>query len=183
MPDKKWRIEIVCEDRRTERFLRKICDVAGVRVLRVDVAPAGKGSGSDWVLQRYPDAVRRGRSKSFQRFLGLLVDIDGDNQGIQMRKAELSRKLEEAGLPDRTPEEAITVFVPTWSIETWLAYLNDSPGVTEHRSLKDEAPFSDLWQDKNEATTLRLAAAKWAGSSGLPSLDDSHIEARRIGLL
>lgn len=183
MSEGDWRVEIVCEDRRTERFLRRLCERFGVRVLRVEVAPSGRGSAVEWVSRRYPDDVRRRRSRSFQRFLGLLIAVDGDGAGVTRRKAEFAARLEEDGVAPRGADESVALFVPTWSIETWLAALCGAPGVDEDRPLKNAAPFQELWRDgPSETATIRTAAETWPAGAAPSSLSDSVFEATRIGI-
>ena len=118
-----FRVRLLCEDHRSERFLVRLCEQHGIRVLEVEVAPKGRGSAADWVRKRYPEAVRKRRSKNFQAGLGLVVHIDGDNEGVVVRKAQLAAGLEEAGQAARAAEETVAVLVPTWCIETWLLHL------------------------------------------------------------
>ena len=91
------RVRVLCEDRRAERFARALCAQHGVELLRdgVDVAPSNGGAA--WVLARYAKHVRLLRSKNYQRNLGLIVHIDGDNQGVTARKTALDARLVEDG--------------------------------------------------------------------------------------
>jgi hypothetical protein len=182
-----WRLTIVCEDRLTERFLRRLCERYGAQVLDVVVAPFGKGAASNWVKQQYPTYVKRRRAKGYQQQLGLLVCIDGDDKGTATRQRELAQQLESAGLPARTPDEPVAILVPTWSIETWLAYLCGKPALHEAESVKDHPSFGpcrDLWKDgPQEAATCKRAATEWrAADAALPSLDLAYREAARVGL-
>jgi hypothetical protein len=87
-------------------------------------------------------------------------------------------------MPPREEEEAVAIFVPTWSIETWLAFLCDHPGVTESQPLKEHAEFRQLWEDgKSEAATISRAVEAWRGAADpLSSLADAYVEAVRVGL-
>lgn len=183
MPNGK-RIRILCEDRRTDRFLRRLCQRYKIRVLDSSVAPSGRGDASTWVKQQYPRTVRLHRSRNYQHNLGLLVAIDGDNQGVRARKQELADELSHSEMLPRQDDEAIAIFVPTWSIETWLAFLVGAPGVTETQPLKEHTGFRGLWEDgKTEAATISKAAEAWRGiDDPLPSLADAYVEAERVGL-
>lgn len=149
-----------------------------------DVSPRGKGAASAWVLRNYAALVRKRRSKNFQANLGLLVVIDGDNVGVTARLEELDEQLDIAGLERRRPVESIAVFIPTWSVETWLAHLGGAEGVDESRALKDESRLRALWGDgAAEAVTIKAAVAAWHGSMPpLPSLVAAYTEAPRVGL-
>jgi hypothetical protein len=176
------RVRIVCEDRLTERFLSKVCQHQKIGVLHVDVAPSGKGSASAWVRRRYPEFVKLHRSKNYQKNLCLLVAIDGDNQGVSVRKLELAQELDRAEVEARKPDELIAVFVPTWSIETWLASLVDGAAHDESRPLKEDSAVRYLWQDNaSTAQTISMAANNWRdGPPLLPSLADAYTEGLRI---
>jgi len=184
MPDGDRRVRIVCEDRVTERFLIKVCQRQKISVLHVEIAPSGKGAGSAWVRRRYPEFVKLHRSKNYQKNLCLLVAIDGDNQGVSVRKLELAQELSRAGAEARKPDELIAVFVPTWSIETWLASLVDGSTHDEGRPLKEDRAVCHLWQDdERKAQTLAAAANHWrVGPPLLSALADAYAEGARIGL-
>lgn len=178
------RVRLLCEDRRTDRFLRGLCKRFDVWVLESDVAPGGRGDASLWVRKRYAACVKLLRAHRHQRNLGLLVAIDGDNKGIHARKAELAAELTSAGVPQREGHEAIALFVPTWSVETWLALLGRGGLVAETESLKDHGDFRHLWEDgKSEATTIAGAVRAWNGEvQPCASLADAYVEADRVGL-
>lgn len=183
-PSGQRRVRILCEDRRTERFARRLCERYQVRIAAVDVAPDGKGAASAWVRNHYAAHVAKRRSKSFQTNLGLLVVIDGDNLGVVARMQELDDQLDEAKLPRRASEEPIAVFVPTWSIETWLAHLAGVGGIEEGEALKNDGRLRMLWVDGTaEAKTIKTAVTAWNGEiPPLPSLQAAYDEAPRVGL-
>lgn len=182
-----FRVRILCEDRRSERFLRGICAQHGLRVLSVDVAPFARGAASDWVLGRYADLVQRRRSKNFQQNLGLLVQVDGDSQGVQARKLALDARLSALQLPVRAADEPVAIVVPTWCIETWLLHLGDLAHPSESVKLKrdgDPAFRAALQRlDEDEARFVRLAVEKWKAFAPAPlSLVDARVEVRRVGI-
>lgn len=178
------RVWILCEDRRTERFLSRLCERYGVEVIDVKPAPSGKGAASAWVRRKYAEYVRKRRSKNFQANLGLLVAIDGDNLGVKARMSELEAELRAAGIEPRGDAESIAIFVPTWSIETWLAHLHGAAGIDEDRALKDDPMLRALWRDgPAEAATCKAAALAWSDTPDPPpSLRSAHDEAPRVGL-
>ena len=184
MPEGGRRVRLVCEDRMTERFLSRVCQRQKISVLHVDIAPSGKGAASAWVRRRYPDFVKLQRSKNYQRNLCLLVAIDGDNRGVSVRKLELAQELSSSGAEAREPEEPIAVFVPTWSIETWLASLVDSRTHDEDRPLKEDSAVRHFWQDEaRKAQTINTASNNWrAGLPLPPSLAEAYTEGERIGI-
>ncbi len=186
MSNDSWRLILLCEDRRTERFLRRLCERYNAKVQDVVVAPAGKQDASEWVKRQYPDLAAKWRSKNYQKTLGLLVAIDGDNHGVAARHSELDAELERREMRRRTAQESIALFVPTWSIETWLALLCGKTGLVEDKSVKDDEDFSylrKLWKDgSEEAATLKQAALAWRGDiATLPSLEAAYSESKRVG--
>lgn len=178
------RVRLLCEDPRTDRFLRKLCKRFNVWVLESDVAPNGRGDASVWVRRRYASSVARLRARRYQRNLGLIVAIDGDNKGVSARKAELAAELAAVHMPPRADDEPIAVFVPTWSIETWLALLCGAENVTETEPLKDHPDFRKFWEDGTvEAKAIATAVEAWKGDiAPLPSLADGYEEAARVWL-
>ena len=124
------------------------------------------------------------RSKNYQNNLCLLVAIDGDNKGISVRKLELAQELVNAGIEARKTDDPISVFVPAWSIETWLASLVTGKAYDENRPLKEDPVLHHLWQDdESKAQTISVAASRWrAGSPLLPSLASAYAEGLRIGV-
>ena len=178
------RVRLLCEDRRTDRFLRALCKRFDLWVLESDVAPEGRGDASLWVRKHYASSVKKLRARRHQRNLGLIVAIDGDNKGVHSRKAELAAELVTAGVSPRDDIEAIALFVPTWSIETWLAPLCGEESVMETEPLKNHSSFRHLWEDGTaEAKTISAAVQAWkSGVIPSPSLAVGYMEADRVGL-
>jgi hypothetical protein len=123
MPDR-IRAVILCEDRQQEVFARYFLKTCGIQPIRVQVSPAGKGSGEQFVRKNYPQEVRTFRSKSpAQRDILLIVLTDADVREVADRFRQLEGALEENGTPERQPKEHIGVFIPKRNIETWIHYL------------------------------------------------------------
>ena len=89
-----------------------------------------------------------------------------------------------AGAERRGASEPIAIFVPTWSVETWLAHLCGTSEVDEATPMKDDGKARALWGDgTREAATIKTAVAAWSGSSTqLPSLQAAYDEAPKVGL-
>lgn len=182
MAKEQRRLLLLCEDRRTERFVRRLCGRYRIQVMQPLPSPRGKGAASAWVLRSYAALVRKRRSKNFQARLGLLVVIDGDNVGVKTRLQQLDEELDLAGIERRGSAEPIAVFVPTWSVETWLAHLGGAEGIDEGKALKDEGRLRALWDGKAESATIKAAVSAWNGSMDpLPSLLAAYGEAPRVG--
>ena len=118
------RVVLVCEDTQHEVFVRRFLRDMGwkVRDIRVEKAPQGRGSGEQFVRENYPSELRSLRGKPGRR--ALIAVVDGDKRGVDGRLADFERACVEQGVPSRRDEETVLLFVPTWAIETWLAYLD-----------------------------------------------------------
>jgi hypothetical protein len=117
------------------------------------------------------------RSKNFQR-LGLVAIRDGDAVGLAGRKVELEEELDSHGLERRSPSERIATPVPTWSIETWLLFLNGH-NVVETESLVKE--YESHYRDEEELA-IRNAADAWVERTNRDpnSLQDGKLEMGRL---
>lgn len=58
--------------------------------------------------------------------------IDGDSRGVRGRLSQLDQACREGNVGVRRDGDNVAIFVPTWNIETWLAYL-DGEDVDEGR--------------------------------------------------
>ncbi len=170
-------VVVVSEDLRTEQFMRYVLTELGFRNLTYVTAPSAAGSAEQWVLARYVGEVRKQRSTSYKKS-ALVATRDGDSAGVKRRKAENDAALAEAGLSPRKPSERIATPCPTWSIETWLLWLDDVDGVRE------DAPLKNAYERRAEARVIRLAARRFAAcppdALGLPSLADGRRELERL---
>lgn len=117
-------IVLLCEDKQQRTFARRLLETIGkdCRLFRVETAPKGEGSAEQFVRKRFPKEVANHRSRSVSQ--ALMVMIDGDSRGVDRRISELDDECRRQDCPIRTPDEGVLVFVPTWNIETWFAYLD-----------------------------------------------------------
>lgn len=167
------RICVWCEDREHERFARELLAQLGVdrRRVRFQVAPSGRGSGSQWVVMQYATVCRQARAKRNQSNLGFLVVVDGDSDGRVQVAARLDAEAK------RADDDRVAHWIPTWSIETWVLWLAGED-VTESVSFKHSCDFTAL---------LRKAVAAWERprsreSSDVPSLEAARSELERLPL-
>lgn len=173
---------VLVEDKRQERFIRELLKHRGwdPRGFRFYVAPDGRGAAEAWVRKRYPGEVKVLRSKSYQKNLCLVAMRDGDNVGVTGRKRELDDELVADGQNRRGDTEPIATPVPTWSIETWLLFLQGERGLTEDTSYKTAFPSTT----KSEGQAIQEAAGAWPGPEAadrlLPSLADGRDEIERL---
>ena len=119
------RIVILCEDTQHEVFIYRFLKKRswGVRGLRVEKAPRGRGSGEQFVRERFPKELREYRSRKYAAY-ALIVMLDGDSVGVDARLRSLDASCRQQGVDPRSGDDRVAVFVPTWSIETWFAYLD-----------------------------------------------------------
>lgn len=183
MPSNGPRIRVWCEDRQHEQFARKfLTGHRGVdrRRIEFEIAPKGRGSASQWVIKRYSDVETKARLTHSQTRLGFLVIVDGDDEGVVPRKRKL------CGEPDRRQDnDRIAIWVPTWSIETWVLWLCrqqvDNRDVDEARSFKSELDAGSF------TAQVKAAVKEWSRlptdeTGRLPSLTDAESELRRLPL-
>ena len=118
-------IVILCEDRQHEVFIRRFLKKRswGVRSLRVERAPRGRGAGEQFVRERFPKELREYQSRKHVT-QALIVMLDGDSVGVNARLRSLDAQCRLQGVAPRRDDDRVAVFVPTWRIETWFAYLD-----------------------------------------------------------
>lgn len=132
-------IVLLCEDRQHQAFVERFLESAGQltrkakRRLRVEKASQGRGSAERFVRERFPKELAEYRRRRNRVSVALVVMLDGDAAGVAGRLAELDAACAEQGTPARRSDEDVFVFVPTWRIETWLAWLDGEAGDEERR--------------------------------------------------
>lgn len=127
---------LLCEDTQHETFVRRFLKVSvwSTGRLRVEKAPPGKGSGEQFVRERFPKELAGYRSERNRVAQCLIVVRDGDAQGVDARGRELADACRAQGIaPQSDDDNNVVILIPTWNIETWLAYLNGAT-VDESRS-------------------------------------------------
>lgn len=187
MSKPKLRGVLLCEDREHESFFRRhlLKKWFGEGKLRVERIPNHQGAGDAWVLERYAREVQVARSKRGENY-ALVVAVDGDHFGLRERLRQLDKRLAEEDLPRREAGEAIAVFVPTRSIETWELWLCGDREVDERNDFKQRYQAAL----KRREASAKQAAAAWFESlpteealieqQRLPSLSAGRKELRRL---
>ena len=127
---------LLCEDQQQEAFLRRFFTSIGWkgRQLRVNRSPLGKGSAEQFVREQFPKEIKAYRRNRNRVACELVVMLDGDVSGVDARLTALDKACNQASVAPRDNADRVAVFVPTWNIETWLAYLN---GETVDETRKD----------------------------------------------
>lgn len=172
-------VVILCEDRQHEAFARRFLALAGrsVRVQRVEVSPKGRGSGEQFVRQRFASELAYYRARQHRVEQALVVLIDADGHDVTERIEQIENACVEAGYNRRQQDERVAIFVPARNIETWLAYL-DGQTVDEGR----EQPYPRLEHQRDcQRHAERLYAMCQRGAlrqPAPPSLDAACTEYR-----
>jgi hypothetical protein len=117
------RVVVYCEDTQHEAFTRRLLHRRGYdkRDIRVHKAPGGRGAAEQWFRSEVVKELQTYRKRTTA--YNVIAMIDGDRLGYEQRCAQLDQACREAGLMPRAADERFVVLVPTWSIETWLSYL------------------------------------------------------------
>lgn len=130
-------IVILCEDRQHEAFARRFLKQAGrgYRVQRVEVSPRGRGSGEQFVRERFAKELAFYRARQHRVGQALVVVIDADDRTVAERVEQLDAAAANGGQQPRQSNERVAVFVPRRTIETWIAYL-DGQSVNENATYR-----------------------------------------------
>jgi hypothetical protein len=127
------KVTILCEDLQQACFVRRFLMNRGWT--RYDLyertAPAGSGSGEQWVRERLPLEMRAYRSQCNHLRNGLVAVIDADSLEVVDRVRGFDTACDEQGVAPRQPDERVLYVIPKRNIETWLAYLRGEPSVDE----------------------------------------------------
>jgi hypothetical protein len=91
--------------------------------IRVEPLPGGRGSGEQWVRERYAMAVKAHRQRSARAKTALIVAIDADTGDVGRCLRQLREALEHAELPPRAAGEVIVHLIPKRNVETWVLCL------------------------------------------------------------
>ena len=171
------KIKILCEDQMHEVFVRRALVNLGFHrrdFLLPAISPRGKDSAEQYVRERYPQELRILREKKHQK-LALIVVTDGDNVGVDRRFKQLQKSCQDCNIPPRQKGERVAFFVPTWDIETWLAYL-DGQDVDETKRYYPELDFPSYCEPKakNLADMCRQKQLRQPAPASLQSACDEY---------
>lgn len=179
------RITVVVEDRRTERFVRRLLESLGTHSRKIffRIAPAGEGSAAEWVLKQTPHTFRTLRGFRPGTNVAALMVCDGDNVGPPGRWRRINAELQAAGLSARAPADRIAILVPTWSIESWLLQLLGTSNVDELQSDAGGHAWKHVYErvwGHDERGAAKMAALSWSTVAGTASLVDGRSELARL---
>ena len=128
---------LLCEDRQQQAFVERFLAATGRLTrkskhrLRVEKASRGRGSAEQFVRERFPKELKEYRRQRNRVSMALVVMLDGDAAGVTGRMAQLDTACAEQGVPVRHSDEDVFVFVPTWRIESWFAWLDNGETIDE----------------------------------------------------
>ena len=115
------RLIVLCEDKQQQVFVRRFMKPRTNHPIRVISAPAGGGSGEQFVRERYPQELRALRAVPVNAVLVVMIDADTTDPTKRLRQLDASCR--ESGIPPRKTHDRVVLTVPRRNIETWLAYL------------------------------------------------------------
>ena len=130
-------IVLLCEDSQHEAFVVRFLEATGRLTrkmkhrLRAQKAQQGRGSAEQFVREQFPKELAEYRRRRNLVSVALVVILDGDAAGVTGRLADLDAACAEQGIPARLSDEDVFVFVPTWRIESWLAWLDGETIIDE----------------------------------------------------
>src|SRR5205807_712496 len=82
------------------------------RSIVLRLAPRAKGSGEQYVRERYPIEVAYYRERSHRRKAALATVLDADTGSVEDHERELAAALAAADQPKREDSEVIAVLIP-----------------------------------------------------------------------
>jgi hypothetical protein len=155
---------VLCEDEQHETFIRRFLRTMRPSdpIVRVERLRREGGAGQAFVRDRFPTELAEHQRRPVSQ--ALIVMLDGDHRGVAARMTELQDACREAGVRVRFPEDGVLVVVPTWRIETWLAYLDGESVDESNRNYprlsrsRDCAPHVDTLAAMCRRKTLRQPA-------------------------
>ena len=118
-------VVILSEDTQSECFIRRFLHKRGWdrRQIRTETLPRGKGSGEQWVREKFINELKAYRSRSSRAATCLIVASDADDKTVEQRIQTFKAMCAEAGVPYRNEGERVAFIIPRRNIETWLAFL------------------------------------------------------------
>ncbi len=174
-------IVVLSEDVQHECFARRFLQLLGgsYHRYRFLTAPRGRGSGEQWVRERFPGELRAHRHQRSRVDCCLLTIIDADTHTLEERVQDYRAACASRGVEFLTPEDRVAMMVPARNIESWLAYLRGEAAdeTTEFPKLRYQ---SDC---QSQATALHEMCVRGAmRDPALPSLHHACQEFRRLRL-
>ena len=138
MSKRKVNLVIYCEDKQQECFARKFLYGMGwtKNDIRIPPYPIGRGSGEQWVREAYIKelALYHRKLRTYAR----IAITDGDNLGFENRIKQIEQACITTGVEPRSKNDAVAIVVPTWSIETWIKFLDGDEYDEQQKTVKNK---------------------------------------------
>lgn len=191
MKSQRRRLYVLCEDNLQQRLVERLADRWGMgpRQRFIYTAPSALGSAAQYVLDNYAEAVKRWRAESHDANVGLLVVVDGDQYGFRVRRPQLAQALNTAQMAALAPSDPVTIVVPTWHIETWIAWLCGHRPIDEKTRYKPSVPGDVVGRKIRDGDySPQRAAEAWTPpqvdeAALVPSLTEARAElTNRLGV-
>lgn len=142
---------VLCEDSQQESFICRFLKKYGGRFnrVRVEKSPKGRGSGEQFVRERYVRELSYYRSRKCRVGQLLIVVVDADKIGVEGRIGQIEQTVIDAGYKPREKDEHVVFVVPARNIETWFKFL-DGETVNETDTYHKLAKESDCQAHVNQ---------------------------------
>jgi hypothetical protein len=180
------RLRVLCEDQRTQIFIENLATRFGIgsRHIKFDISPRSSEDASKYVLDNFVEAVKQWRAaRHGHEMIAFLVVIDGDKHGVVRRRNELLQRLRDSGAKPIAQNDPVAIIVPTWHIETWIAWLCGHRPIDERTRYngRDPAGLDVHHKIKQRTYNTEAAIAAWnppaaEESVHVPSLADARRE-------
>jgi hypothetical protein len=180
MPDHPSTVVILAEDQEHQNLVwhyLKNCTPYKKKMGRVRkvALPGNRGSGSQYVREKFPQEVAACRGRYAKNLL--IVITDADNLSAAERERTLHNELSQSNHDAIKADEPIVVLVPKWQVETWVKCLlgqsvlesdknTDRPPVTAEQIIVSSGTLYD-WARPNAqigktcVDSLRNALSRW----------------------
>ena len=171
-------IIILCEDQQHQTFARLFFERMGWKKHKIRTRPISNGQGSavQRVLNEFPVELTSLRQRPVAAYLVVL--IDGDASGASARRTELDQACGVANIPVLGPADNVLLCVPTWNIETWLAYLDGE--IVDETSKNYPRLERPRQSGRHVAALAQMCRERQLRSPFPPSLDAACSEYRRL---
>ena len=175
------RVVVLAEDSRHQQFVRRVLNRLGYQTqeIRFLPLPAGKGSGEQYVRNKYAAEVIEHRRRAARAEKAFVVIIDADNRSVAQRQEQFAAELTAAARLPRHDFERICHLIPKRHVETWIFCLNGE-------SVDETASYRTRQINPTDVNSAALAFFEWSRpgatppSQCLPSLAGAFSEIRRL---
>ena len=122
----KYRVRILCEDKKHYDFIRSFMVAQGIRDTRKFdsiTLPEGTQSGEQYVRDRFIAEYRKYIRVRENKILVVVQDIDKDWRTPENAKSDFNKLVQEDNLNPLNATDKLLFIFPKKNIETWLVWL------------------------------------------------------------